>query len=587
MALLRKADAGREALRAALSSSQPTPKPGDAADVFSEGLQQWLSAKVLSFDGKFVTLAYDKDGMAVQKSLPLGHSSYRLSSSGSSGRAALPQYRPGELPAAGASAGYTRSGLGRQVCAEGVRCQQRANPGHLQAFAHPFDADYAMSCAASGLQRVLPTLHSLFNWVDADNSGKVSRQELEGAIPLLEALQGGKLHLTEESWEALDEDGNGAVNFHEFAQWAGPRLGLPLGVEHLFSQEGSSTSGRIDFACGINGCLCRGFEPVTSVFCEKRKKKKDKKEKKQKKHKKDSKWEEQLDDMLSGMFRGVKAADDRHMLCTCGHKRMVHRMTRDGPARLDGVPFPRYWSHAPSGRQDCNEIVQLEMDKMPLLQHLINSTYVNTWTRDRKTHSPENPDVPKAFRVVRAFRSENSKNWREYCVRRAEMAKDYGAGRTPVYDVKSGVAWASCAHAFGDEPLQRSCNEWLLFHGTSPEAALSICQNDFRISLAGGSTGTLYGRGTYCAESITKADEYAKNTNGEFAVLLVRALGGCVHYTDELEPDAEDLTRSCIEGPYDSVLGDREKCRGTYREFVFFDTENLYPEYILIYRREY
>ena len=66
------------------------------------------------------------------------------------------------------------------------------------------------------------------------------------------------------------------------------------------------------------------------------------------------------------------------------------------------------------------------------------------------------------------------------------------------------------------------------------------------------STGTLYGRGTYFAESITKADEqhgqfqswgnawpsaaeqckprYAKAADGEYAMLLVRALGGRVRY---------------------------------------------------------
>ena len=54
---------------------------------------------------------------------------------------------------------------------------------------------------------------------------------------------------------------------------------------------------------------------------------------------------------------------------------------------------------------------------------------------------------------------------------------------------------------------------------------------------------------------------------------------------------------SCIEGPYDSVCGDREKTRGTYRratpismqdfssglslmrEFVLFDSEDVYVEY--------
>merc|ERR1712045_138493 len=103
--------------------------------------------------------------------------------------------------------------------------------------------------------------------------------------------------------------------------------------------------------------------------------------------------------------------------------------------------------------------------------------------------------------------------------------------------------------------------------------------------LAGSATGTLYGRGTYMAESITKADEYAREERGVFTVLLSRVLGGQVRYNDEKTPDPEELTRDCLEGPYDSILGDRTKCSGTYREFVFFDSENTYPEFILKYVR--
>ena len=35
------------------------------------------------------------------------------------------------------------------------------------------------------------------------------------------------------------------------------------------------------------------------------------------------------------------------------------------------------------------------------------------------------------------------------------------------------------------------------------------------------------------------------------------------------------MVRACIEGPYDCILGDREKARGTFREFVFYDSENV------------
>ena len=193
--------------------------------------------------------------------------------------------------------------------------------------------------------------------------------------------------------------------------------------------------------------------------------------------------------------------------------------------------------------------------------------------------------MPSAFRVSRAYRFENGRSWQEFCIRRAELLADAKDNPMQRYEVLTGRAWAKYAQRHGIEDLARSCNEWMLFHGTSPAAALAISQSDFRIDLAGGSTGTLYGRGTYLAESFTKADEYAKAAGREYAMLLVRTLGGHVRYCDEVEPDAEDLTRSCIEGPYDCVLGDRLKCRGTYREFIFFDTENMYPEYILIYKR--
>ena len=37
-------------------------------------------------------------------------------------------------------------------------------------------------------------------------------------------------------------------------------------------------------------------------------------------------------------------------------------------------------------------------------------------------------------------------------------------------------------------------------------------------------------------------------------------------YTDEVDPDSKKLEQSCLAGEYDSIIGDREKCRGTYKE---------------------
>mmetsp|Transcript_40216 Transcript_40216/g.104146 ORF Transcript_40216/g.104146 Transcript_40216/m.104146 type:complete len:159 (-) Transcript_40216:69-545(-) len=142
-----------------------------------------------------------------------------------------------------------------------------------------------------------------------------------------------------------------------------------------------------------------------------------------------------------------------------------------------------------------------------------------------------------------------------------------------------------------EEPLMTNCNEWFLLHGTSEQNAKLICENDFKQGkVAGTATGTLYGAGTYFAESSTKADEYAKATEADpeiFTMLMCRVVGGRVKYTDEVEPKTEELVNACINGSYDSVVGDREKCRGTFKEFVIYASDQVYPEFIVYYKRKW
>jgi len=61
---------------------------------------------------------------------------------------------------------------------------------------------------------------------------------------------------------------------------------------------------------------------------------------------------------------------------------------------------------------------------------------------------------------------------------------------------------------------------------------------------------------------------------------------GNIFYTDEQYPDTDFLVRRCISGKNDSLLGDREKCRGTFREFIVFDHDQAYPEFVVWYARE-
>lgn len=88
-----------------------------------------------------------------------------------------------------------------------------------------------------------------------------------------------------------------------------------------------------------------------------------------------------------------------------------------------------------------------------------------------------------------------------------------------------------------------------------------------------------------------KADEYAKpDRRGWFPLILCRVICGHIHYCDVSDPTkiSKELEASCKpDGGYHSVLGDREKVRGTFREFIVFDNHQVYPEYIVWYTRKY
>jgi predicted RNA-binding Zn-ribbon protein involved in translation (DUF1610 family) len=143
----------------------------------------------------------------------------------------------------------------------------------------------------------------------------------------------------------------------------------------------------------------------------------------------------------------------------------------------------------------------------------------------------------------------------------------------------------------GDEDV--SVNEFMLFHGTKPAACESICKSDFMVNLAGSNAGTLYGNGIYFGESSSKSDEYAKQEeegiySGLCAMLLCRVTCGRMWYTDKVNPNHDDIERYCMNPEtksHNCVVGDREQARGTYREFVVFDNDLAYPEYIVIYKR--
>eukprot|EP00439_Symbiodinium_sp_Y106_P063055 s907_g9.t1 len=236
------------------------------------------------------------------------------------------------------------------------------------------------------------------------------------------------------------------------------------------------------------------------------------------------------------------------------------------------VAFPPLWtlSLEQGPKDDPSFVGQYDVeddDHFKELIELVRKTYKKVWTRDRKKTGSDK--VPSSFELVKAKRCENLKDWKRYYFRRHQIAH---ACSHKTGFMKRPVLTSEAKKLSKRQGLRGHCNEWFLFHGTSPEAAKSILSGsgDFTISLAGSATGTLYGRGTYFAESITKADEYAKeDDDGLCCVLVCRVAAGHVLYNDEVTPDADKLQQSCISGETHSILGDREKCRGTFKDRDF------------------
>jgi len=214
---------------------------------------------------------------------------------------------------------------------------------------------------------------------------------------------------------------------------------------------------------------------------------------------------------------------------------------------------------------------------------------VNKATRDRK-----NGALPSRLKVVAAVRIEDANMWRRYTAKRAKYAelprpkliRDLpGSGRAKTEAVEthseSGLSFALSSPGL---------NEVYLYHGTSPSGAMGISEHGFKMSMAGSNVGTMFGGGAYFAEASSKSDEYGKEDPagvfaGKFAFLLCRVLLGNPFRVTESDIPAIDKAMSS--GHYQCVLGDREAEVGAFREFVVFEEAQVYPEYVLIYEREF
>mmetsp|Transcript_7807 Transcript_7807/g.17142 ORF Transcript_7807/g.17142 Transcript_7807/m.17142 type:complete len:612 (-) Transcript_7807:67-1902(-) len=465
----------------------------------------------------------------------------------------------------------------RRACRHGKGCF-RIDQQHRIQFAHPGDRHYRSGLVEfeGDLKPELDSLREIFQFYDPDESGHLSKEEFQEAMRACLRLapeRDAPVSLREQ-WTKAGGPVTGYLNFRQFVAWTlSISLALPLGLDD--SKASKPCRFRImnrNGAC----CQCEAYEPSADGF-----------------------------------------------LCICGHKPSCHRSdvaelsATDYLARSATKGLTQAWDDGKEGLVEVSDPTLLAN-----FQKLFDTTHKleDNWTRDRgcKLHGVNGPGcsaacasrnrvaVPSQYTVVRAFRNQNIDLWKKYSLHLEEVAEECSGTHNP--DATGASRWKPVDVLSGktelEQPLHKDCNEWLLFHGSSLEKCKGICSSNFRLAMAGtGATWKepgkptgqpLYGYGVYFAERITKADEYSlpapkgEEDAGLYAVLLCRVLGGRVNVVESNEIEVEKLRKSVFDGPCHSVLGDRIKTLNKpYREVVVYDKDQIYPEYLLLYRRGY
>eukprot|EP00403_Amphidinium_massartii_P025727 CAMPEP_0178391804 /NCGR_PEP_ID=MMETSP0689_2-20121128/11352_1 /TAXON_ID=160604 /ORGANISM="Amphidinium massartii, Strain CS-259" /LENGTH=1180 /DNA_ID=CAMNT_0020012359 /DNA_START=96 /DNA_END=3639 /DNA_ORIENTATION=+ len=226
-------------------------------------------------------------------------------------------------------------------------------------------------------------------------------------------------------------------------------------------------------------------------------------------------------------------------------------------------------------------------------QSLLDATNVGILTRDRVALQGTT-DLPRGYRVERVVSVMNADSWELYLNTRDKVASECAKFATEVptpsgtWEQWSGpVATAEHGQAILSEcklpPLEEGANEFLMLHGTKPDAAQNIAHNHFDMAFA--CKDGLFGAGLYFAESSSKSDEYVKcDDKSHYPLIVARVTLGHVNYCDAkdptVDPGRDKLLDSCLAGEFHSVLGDRKKVRNTYREFIVYDHYQVYPQFI-------
>lgn len=254
---------------------------------------------------------------------------------------------------------------------------------------------------------------------------------------------------------------------------------------------------------------------------------------------------------------------------------------REPPA--EALAAPPYWTNA-LATDSFHQLEDVADEEQDIIQELMTATYKDIPTRDREGR------MARHFEVLDVKRIEASNQWKPYA-NRVHNLKLKRRNAKPIEEIsQGGPIETSEVSSRLPARLNKEINEAYFWHGSSPAGINGIVGSGFRLAFA---NCTLFHTGLYFAEASTKSDEYAREgtryPHGEVcAVLLCRvAMGQPALFLQGGDDERNNIEEMVGSDQFDSVLGDREACVGTYREFIVYREDQCYPEYLVFYRRKF
>ena len=272
-------------------------------------------------------------------------------------------------------------------------------------------------------------------------------------------------------------------------------------------------------------------------------------------------------------------------------QRAARAAQKQAEGALKALAPPHYWIVSARGSSPSQYSAYMK----PICQKLLSETCMIHASHTFPCKPSMNCCSIKKAVVISCHRIQDLRRWREYAVKRDNIASEHHAR-------SHAVAPLSASHPAGDLPLtmtklkaglmststlRTDVNEMYLWHGYDVQHEAAIIGSSLDVRLA--NRGGLYGAGLYFAENSCKSNQYCQHhgdrghqdSSKTYALVLCRVVLGDIYHTSVT---CAGLTRPPIKpghsrggGTFDSIVA----CGGTqiHREFIVFENAQVYPEF--------